>query len=38
VVVAEKPTTALSRCGVAPYTVKEALGAPDKAAVIGRPM
>jgi hypothetical protein len=35
VVVAWKPTTALSRAGVAPNTVKELPGAPAKAAVIG---
>ena len=34
--VAEKPTTAALRSGVAPNTVKELAGAPAKAAVIGR--
>src|ERR1700738_3682859 len=38
VVVAWKPTTALSRAGVAPNTVKLLPGAPAKAAVIGRPV
>ena len=36
VVVACRPTTAASRSGVAPNTVKELPGAPAKAAVIGR--
>jgi hypothetical protein len=35
---AEKPITGLSRCGVAPNTAKEAVGAPANAAVIGRPV
>src|SRR5882757_3773060 len=37
-VVACKPTTAASRAGVAPNTVKELPGAPAKEAVIGRPV
>src|ERR1700754_3523575 len=35
-VVAARPTMALSRVGIAPYTVNEADGAPANAAVIGR--
>src|SRR5260370_12466032 len=38
VVVACKPSAALSRAGVAPNTVKALPGAPAKAAVIGRPV
>src|ERR1700704_3539505 len=37
-VLACKPTMALSRAGVAPNTVKELAGAAAKAAVIGRPV